>query len=543
MKKRFARKAIKGCFVAAGIIVSWAFLFAATETFAEEMVKTSSFIDEKKIALNKAQEEYDEALINQQAARDVVVNAERALEDAQEIYDDAMEKYRTGFAGFLQWVINTESDSLKVEDAKLTLEALNYDNTCRINGGEYLIHDFMRVESVSSRDITNITRMYNTIPWIEALEDYYGSIEGCTIRISFEKIYMSMVDIVESHVASAMGIEDFYNIWSEHDEGRSHSKQLITSRPYDHSHCEVYFSDHYSYEEEDEIPANIQIEAFPDELFNSKVMYKEEGGGDISGEEYVGDYIPTNIILGISAGTFASGANFVNWRINDGDRPCVFGERGEFIVEKGTYSLREYIDALKEYYDIVNPENIILAYDQTKKDLEEAQRTYDSMDSLLMSKLARLKDVQREYEEAVALFKTGESVLSEDELFNEADMQSYPAMEEMLNQKTTYNKGEGVSEVCPIVEGESHNEPEMAGTLYSGDQIYESKTDVPLYTERSYEYSDIVIDKTTDNKQEEKSTAQYILAEVISYIFNGGAIAFIIPMGVKRRKTVTGIPV
>ena len=100
MKKKIAaRKFISLGILTFGIGAVGLPVVCSSPVLASETVVTQADLDAKKAELDRAQAEYDETLKTQQAARDVVVNAERARDDAKEKYEYALERYPKGLAG------------------------------------------------------------------------------------------------------------------------------------------------------------------------------------------------------------------------------------------------------------------------------------------------------------------------------------------------------------------------------------------------------------------------------------------------------------
>ena len=107
-------------------------------------IPTADYVEEKRVEVELRKKEYLEALEKENVARDILVNAERALDDAQEKYDYAMEQYKTGVRGFLEWIIETETDPARIEDAKNALEVLDYNREMTAQGfypGDYAYSD------------------------------------------------------------------------------------------------------------------------------------------------------------------------------------------------------------------------------------------------------------------------------------------------------------------------------------------------------------------------------------------------------------------
>ena len=177
----------------------------AAVTFAEEAaplanVSDQAHIEELRLKKEEAQKAYDEALKNKLIAEDVVENARRAANDASEEYDRVRESYSKGFAGFLQWVTETEEDPVRVADAQQVLNA-------------YYAGDV----DISADDPSNLTRMLYTAYWLEDLAEYFRE-NGINAGTSHAAMSLAQSGVSESNRYPRPfandwddGIEDVYD--------------------------------------------------------------------------------------------------------------------------------------------------------------------------------------------------------------------------------------------------------------------------------------------------------------------------------------------
>ena len=164
MKNKNRKKLIRKAGLVAGLaaVFTGISMCAPTAvTFAEENVTSAESdklkeIEELKAKKEEAQAAYDVALRDKLLAEDELENARRAVSDAEAEYEDVWERYSTGFAGFLRWVIETEEDPVKVEDAKQVLAATFAEDT-----------------QVSADDSANITRMLYMADWLEEQAEFF----------------------------------------------------------------------------------------------------------------------------------------------------------------------------------------------------------------------------------------------------------------------------------------------------------------------------------------------------------------------------------
>ena len=124
-----------------------------------------------------------------------------------------------------------------------------------------------------------------------------------------------------------------------------------------------------------------------------------------------------------------------------------------------------------------------------KDDFSNAEREYDFSEQHTISCLSRLRGAEKEYEEAVALFE-----------------------EEQDQQKIVDSSEENVAQLI------SENEEMLA---VSAGEVSECKN----------------IHKENELKESENKNTE-VYAQVISYIFNGGAVALILPTGLFRKKEI-----
>ncbi len=157
--KNIKKKFLTGCAIALTALFA---SVPAVDAFAADTVSSeSSELEALRIKKEAAQAAYDAALADKLMAEDEVENARIALKDAQDNYEDVRERYATGFTGFLQWVIETEDDPVKAEDARRVLEEA-----------------FAGEQQISADDPANITRMLYMADWLEELAEYFRSNYG-----------------------------------------------------------------------------------------------------------------------------------------------------------------------------------------------------------------------------------------------------------------------------------------------------------------------------------------------------------------------------
>lgn len=192
-RNRIEKKNIIAC-SALALSAIFAGVPAAT-AFAEEDVVAAEAVSAKELEAlrlkkEEAQAAYDAALNDKLLAEDVVENARRAVNDAQEEYDRILEQYSTGFAGFLRWVMETETDPVKVEDARQVLEASFEDGTI-----------------VDLDDPADLTRMLYMADWLAELSDYFREELGWEMETSHAVMRLSQCGLGEYN-EHFMGVND-----------------------------------------------------------------------------------------------------------------------------------------------------------------------------------------------------------------------------------------------------------------------------------------------------------------------------------------------
>ena len=203
---RIGQKKIIACSILAfSAIVAGA---PAVTAFAEESavladIAETSKLEALRLKKEEAQAAYDAALNDKLLAEDVVENAKRAVNDAQEEYDRVMERYSTGFAGFLRWVMETETDPVKVEDARQVLETSFEDGTV-----------------VDPSDPANLTRMLYMAYWLEDLSEYFRDKFGLEAGTSHAVMRLSQYSLDEYNEHLEKGVyEEVYDEAVHKNEG------------------------------------------------------------------------------------------------------------------------------------------------------------------------------------------------------------------------------------------------------------------------------------------------------------------------------------
>ena len=515
--------------------------FTAVPVSAAETASTVTLedIEQKRKNMEDAQKEYDMALADRHAAEDLVENARRARDDAQEQYDICIEKYKKGFSGFLQWVIDTEEDPLKVEDARSTLA---------------LLQERGETDEISPLSPRNITRMYFTAQWLDEYADFLEQYEdrGLTATTSHDLMNWTQDTV-------SFSTEDLYEeYYSPHLELR----QLGTFA-----------------EDKDGIPV----------LEHSETEYNRSTGLSMRIDDdewllrghttlaYIQRIDDTESVIAVGLSTRVNpvtGENLSLDYVNSGG-------------DKEPYTLREYARALRDYYALVDPLPYKAAVDGFDDEKKKKKRELISSEELVSSKLSRLKGAQKDYEEAVAQYNVN-TVLPEESaadpviittsltagdislhmpnentsaaIYNTADEMPVYAETRVGNSSSIYaseavstgiaafaetvsipymtNYTVSESEPSSEIENKTFNEASPISHITSAKSPEIALSDAePLNhasTSSKFAYKDTAVEKDNTKKPAEEQNG--ILMRVLSYIFNGGAIAVIIPAGFRRRK-------
>ncbi len=433
-------------------------------------------IEQKRKDLEQAQKEYDMALAGQHAAEDLVENARRARDDAQEQYDIIMEKYKKGFAGFLQWVIDSEDDPLRIEDAKSTLA---------------LLQERGETDDISPSSPRNITRMFYTAQWLDEYADFFDQFEARGLTA---------------------GTSHYIICWAQNMNKPADPYSIFANLPI---HAEVRYLGTFA-ENNDGIPVWKQPQ-------DDKWI---KGSSIISETSYYDENIPENIpdvCIGFSS--------FVN--PDSGENMSL-----DIVIKGyGCYTLREYAQALRDYYALVDPLPSKTALNGFDDDFTNAKKELKDVEDIVSSKYARLKKAQKDYEEAVALLTVNtalpeEAAAGSEILPTSAATDGMPMYtgEEFNETYSTATDNNSLSETTSDTDDKKHNV--IADNASAS--VTEKANTPPVTTAIDLSYVDAVNEDDNTNKNSVKQNG--ILLQVLSYIFNGGAIAVIIPTGFRRRK-------
>ena len=536
--------------------------FTSVPVSAAEAVSTVTLedIEQKRNVLEEAQRKYDMALAGQHAAEDLVENARRARDDAKEQYDLIMEKYKKGFAGFLQWVIDTEDDPSKVEDARSTLALLQ-------ESGE--------TDDISPASTRNITRMYFTAQWLEEYADFLEQYEDMGVTGTTSHLWMYHT-------------QDISNDYSDFLDQNEDS--YLTGHK---SHRWIY-NNEYQHEYEFSLDEGSWRDVAG--LYFWFAFYTEDPTNNIDWKE-AGTFL-TMPFEERSLGTFAEDRDGVpvlehsqdeykrtdtdpyeSWwieylyRANEGAYKdnglnmiiglCTLVDPGsgenlsiDYLYEgdRMPYTLREYAQTLRDYYALVDPLPFKAAWDDFEDDYTNAKKELKGAEDLVSSEFSRLKGAQKDYDEAVALYGVNnalpEQTAADPFVFLTSEITDEEPMyagEELIEASVMATENTSLSETASDTEDKTYNENatvSVSSDLTSATEKEEIRSAGsgyvhPASTLGAFTYINTVSDEETMKKTEEEQNG--IIPQVLSYIFNGGAIAFIIPAGFRRRKKAYGI--
>ena len=282
---------------------------------------------------------------------------------------------------------------------------------------------------------------------------------------------------------------------------------------------------------------------------------------------------------------------------------------GTIYIGEGTYTIEEYVKAIREYYSITDPVAAKSVLENKNDDLDKAGKDLAGAEESLLTAYGRLKGAENEYEEAVAGFagqtenpteeagaalevvhavqeavaaeqadhanvlngsqNTAATELSSDEyeisttqdsaaaaVVSYADPAGISPEAEATGQDVSADAtfSEQISPESSVVSEQMEPENEAVDTYSAAERQPEETVTANVPDEakqvtRVVDNSEIkeavsetavtVSEETEENQDisiEKDKQKNGLLAEVLSYIFNGGAIAFILPAGFKRRK-------
>ncbi len=647
---RIGKKKIIACSILAfSAIVAGA---PAVTAFAEESAvpaETAETNELESLRLKKeeAQAAYDAALNDKLLAEDVVENAKRAVKDAQEEYDRVLEQYSTGFAGFLRWVMETETDPVKVEDARKVLEASFADGT-----------------SVDSEDPANITRMLYMADWLEDMAEYFRKVydieagtshaamkltqsglgvysdtvseetyEDIYRKADLEKVY-NEIEFENGQMASTTNTGSFKGVWfidtdlsvaqedympileglKKDEEGIPYETILFSKiNGYQDGNSFIYVLEDgeevfFSAEWDDEIlvdgkqnfldspnyygsdkymegfkeayylgnpPPEFIIESvYNPFLFTAFIDQDESHTGILQSNISEEDMEALKGRVSLSQRGY-SGALISPYYYHvfeygllnalDKQKGITVGEAigvdpntglnvslGSVFNGEGTYTIDEYVRALREYHSITDPTGSKMVLDEKNDDLDKAGKDLAGAEETLLTAYGRLRGAEKEYEEAVAGL-TGQVVVPVEE---ETDVEvAYTGQD--LSAAESETETNVITVPREVTASESLSDPYLINMIQEAvaaepePNVNASEEISPVTQKVSASESSAKGPEAAAARSEEKETSPEsstekekqkngILAEVMSYIFNGGAIAFILPAGFKKRKTEKG---
>ncbi len=535
--------------------------FISVPVSAAEAASTVTLedIEQKRKNIEDAQRRYDMALAGQHAAEDLVENARRARDDAQEQYDLIMEKYKKGFAGFLQWVIDTEDDPLKVEDAQSTLALLK-------ENGE--------TDEISPASTRNITRMYFTAQWLEEYADFLERYEDMGVNGTTSHLWMYHTQDISNDYSDFLDQnEDSYltgyksHRWKYNNE--YHDEYELYGEGSWRDLASSYFWLYYSMNSNNNNISSDEagtLLAMPFEERSLGTLAEDQDGVPVlehSQNEYKrtdtdpygnwwGEwfYWPAqgeksddgyNYIIGLC--TLADPGSGENLSIDY----LYFGDN------RMPYTLREYAQALRDYYALVDPLPFKAAWDDFEDDYTNAKKELKGAEDLVSSEFSRLKGAQKDYDEAVALYGVNnalpEQTAADPFVFLTSEITDEEPMyagEELIEASVMATENTSLSETASDTEDKTYNENatvSVSSDLTSATEKEEIRSAGSGYVQpasaaAAFTYTDTVSEEESTKKPAEEQNG--ILMRVMSYIFNGGAIAVIIPAGFRRRKKTLG---
>lgn len=666
MKKKKTGKWIRKAGLVAGLAATFAGISMCAPsvvTFAEENVTSAESdklkeIEELKAKKEAAQAAYDAALRDKLLAEDELENARRAVSDAEAEYEDVWERYSTGFAGFLRWVIETEEDSVKVEDAKQVLAAT-----------------FAEGSTVSADDSANITRMLYMADWLEDIATYFRNtydVEADTshaamrlsqigmdevVKYEYEKAY-DVVEEESARISATVNSGKFRGMWNsftgippeQQDEmpviskfekdkwgwipyftwvfdKRSGYKEGDITRVVYEDGTELYYRGDgsdllnsngpfmYLLNEEWEMINDEwmtddyllsdwyqdlvrDVRAFrdkiPTDIPANKVFYHNSSFGDV---DYSLMFYELNNLLqsyNIENGITIGEAVGVNPELGNVVTGAVFGG-------KGTYTIDEYVSAIREYCAMTDPLAARSVLAQRNDDFDNASRQLAGAEETLLAAGGRLKGAEKEYEEAVTglaglvsaeeaedvvQIASANEVYAAENISVEEGTESVtvrysaesPAIESVTSSNVNLSAESPVTESVTALSGQSPawsgntvfdasvNETYSPESLLAAENMTSANDAVtsqeahpeqmsikpeastsetfaqpeiqPVKAADEIKTEEGLLQTATDTTSAAESEEQkpHILAEVLSYIFNGGAIAIIITTGLWRKK-------
>ncbi len=531
--------------------------FTAVPVAAEETLNTVTLddVEQKRKILEQAQKEYDMALAGKHAAEDLVENARRARDDAKEQYEIIMKKYKKGFAGFLQWVIDTEDDPLKIEDAQSTLALLQ-------ESGE--------TDDISPASTRNITRMYFTAQWLEEYADFLGQYEDMGVTGTTSHLWMYHTqDISNDYSDFLEQNEDSYltshksHRWKYNNEYQNEYEFFLGEGSW-RDVAGLYFW--FAFYTED--PTNNidwkETGTFLTMPFQERSLgtFAEDWDGVPVLEHSQNEYKRTDTdpngmwwseyLYWANEGTYKdNGSNLIIGLCTLADPGSGENLSIDYLYEgdRMPYTLREYAQALRDYYALVDPLPFKAAWDGFEDDYTNSKKELKGAEELVSSALSRLKGAQKDYDEAVALFRVNTSlpeqsaadpvILTASEIAVEepvyageefSEAYAMAADNTSLSETASETEDEMYNEISPVspAPATEKEESRSAGSGYAQ----------PASTTTAFTYTDTTSKEESTKKPAEEENS--ILMRVMSYIFNGGAIAVIIPTGFRRRKKALG---
>ena len=282
---------------------------------------------------------------------------------------------------------------------------------------------------------------------------------------------------------------------------------------------------------------------------------------------------------------------------------------GSVFNGEGTYTIDEYVRALREYYSIIDPAFAKAVLDVRNDDMDAADKQLAGAEEALQMAYGKLKGSEKEYEEAVAGFAGHTEIPSEEAgaALEVTYAGQWAVAAEQADQANVINGSQNtavtelssdqyeISTTQDSAAAATVSDADPAGISPEAEETGQDVSEDGIFSEQISPESSVVSEQTepeneavetysaAEMQQEDtvsinapeevkqvtgaavnseiieavsaaavtgsKGTGESeeisakkdkqkngLLAEVISYIFNGGAIAFILPAGFKRRK-------
>ena len=336
------------------------------------------------------------------------------------------------------------------------------------------------------------------------LANWLDEFEKSNKKTSLFTSHTDLIDGIDDVIGAGAGFNK-----AEHDGGYAFSKE--------YNICAIFPLNTYAIYNDTDVPElSFEGNEIPSEFLSTKMINAE-------GIEYT----PEKAALTIGWGSTIGNENMLSWEIDDLANPKnITLPEVELHNSRNTYTLSEYAQVIRDYYALVDPVGAITLLNSKSDDFSNAQQEYDFSAQNTINCLSRLRGSEKEYEEAVALFE-----------------------EWQTQQEVVESSVEIESEMAQLTEISGvENEPQLnnntVDTDTESDVAYQAESEVlsstPIVTEviSTGEVTEYQDSSKETRVEAPDSKNDGLLAQVLSYIFNGGAIALILPAGLFRKKEI-----